>query len=154
MDDSPSTSRLIAISGRQQTVFYTNLEDVPLDELYFHLHANTLEGQITVADVTVDGLAVTPDTSDAGLLRVPLPSPLAPGAATVSTMNFTTIVPTDIGRNYGVLAYFEDILAAAHFYPMLAVYDDEGWNTAAPDMQGDLTYSDAAFYPGARDRPG
>jgi aminopeptidase N len=29
---------------------------------------------------------------------------------------------------------------------MLAVYDDEGWNTAAPDIQGDLTYSDAGFY--------
>ncbi len=55
-------------------------------------------------------------------------------------------MPTDIGRNYGVLAYYDDILALAHFYPMLAVYDDEGWNITAPDIQGDLTYSDAAFY--------
>ena len=136
---------MIAIAGRQ-TVTYTNLEDVPLDDIYFHLHANTLEGQITVADVTVDGLAVTPDTSDAGLLRVPLPSPLAPGGVATIDMSFITSVPTDIGRNYGVLAYYDDILALAHFYPMLAVYDDEGWNVAAPDIQGDLTYSDAAFY--------
>jgi aminopeptidase N len=55
-------------------------------------------------------------------------------------------VATDIGRNYGVLAYTEDILALAHFYPMLSVYDDEGWNTVEADIQGDLTYSDAAFY--------
>lgn len=133
------------ITGRQ-TVTYTNLEDVPLDDVYFHLHANTLEGRITVADVAVDGRPVVPDTSDAGLLRVPLPSPLAPGGVATLDMTFETSVPTDIGRNYGVLAYFDDILALAHFYPMLAVYDDEGWNVVAPDIQGDLTYSDAAFY--------
>ncbi len=133
------------LAGRQ-TVTYTNLENVPLDDIYFHLHANTLEGHTTVADVTVDGLAVTPDTSDAGLLRVPLPSPLAPGDVATLDMTFTTSVPTDIGRNYGVLAYYDDILALAHFYPMLAVYDQDGWNVAAPDIQGDLTYSDAAFY--------
>ena len=133
------------LAGRQ-TVTYTNLEDVPLDDVYFHLHANTLEGHITVEDVTVNGLSVVPDTSDAGLLRVPLPSPLEPGGVVTIDMAFTTIVPTDIGRNYGVLAYYDDILALAHFYPMVAVYDDEGWNVAAPDIQGDLTYSDAAFY--------
>ncbi|MCA9867073.1 MAG: hypothetical protein KIS95_13555 [Anaerolineae bacterium] len=133
------------IAGRQ-TVTYTNLENVALDHIYFHLHANTLEGHITVGNVTADGLPVAPDTSDAGLLRVPLPSPLPPGGVVTIDMTFETSVPTDIGRNYGVLAYFDDILALAHFYPMLAVYDDEGWNTAAPDIQGDLTYSDTAFY--------
>ena len=81
-----------------------------LDHIYFHLHANTLEGHITVGNVTADGLPVAPDTSDAGLLRVPLPSPLPPGGV-VNDMTFETSVPTDIGRNYGVLASFDDILA-------------------------------------------
>ncbi|MBP6016108.1 MAG: M1 family metallopeptidase [Candidatus Promineofilum sp.] len=133
------------VAGRQ-IVTYTNLEDVPLDDIYFHLHANTLEGRITVDGVTVDGAPVVPDTSDAGLLHLLLPSPLEPGAVATIDMTFETNVPTDIGRNYGVLAYYDDILALAHFYPMLAVYDDDGWNVAAPDIQGDLTYSDAAFY--------
>ena len=136
----------LAIVRGRQTVFYTNLEDVPLDALYFHRHANTLGGLITVTDVTVDGVPMVTEDADNHMLRVPLSSPLAPGAATAVSMNFTTIVPTDIGRNYGVLAYYEDILALAHFYPMLAVYDATGWNTAEPDVQGDLTYSDAAFY--------
>ncbi|CUS03830.2 putative Peptidase M1 membrane alanine aminopeptidase [Candidatus Promineifilum breve] len=136
----------LAIVRGRQTVFYTNLEDTPLDALYFHLHAKTLGGLITVTDVTVDGTAVIADDTINHLLRVPLPAPLAPGAATAVAMNFTTIVPTEIGRNYGVLAYYEEVLALAHFYPMLAVYDATGWNTVEPDVQGDLTYSDAAFF--------
>ena len=136
---------LAVIRGRQ-TLFYTNLEDVPLNALYFHRHANTLGGLITVEELTQDGTPVQAEDADNHLLRVPLQSPLAPGAATTIAMNFTTIVPADIGRNYGVLAYYEDILALAHFYPMLAVYDATGWDTAEPDVQGDLTYSDAAFF--------
>lgn len=135
---------LSAISGRL-TLTYTNVEDATLTDLYFHLHAQTLEGGISVAAVTVDGVAVAAAV-EGDMLRVPLPAPLAPGGVATVDMTFETAVPTEIGRNYGVLAYYEGILAAAHFYPMLAVYDDEGWNTAAPDIQGDLTYSDAGFY--------
>lgn len=135
---------LTALNGRQ-TVTYTNLEDVELSEIYFHLHPVTLEGAIAVSDVTVNGAPVAAETTDA-ILRVPLPAPLMPGQTTTIDMTFDTTIPIDIGRNYGVLAYHDDILALAHFYPMLAVFDDEGWNITAPDIQGDLTYSDAAFY--------
>ena len=61
-------------------------------------------------------------------------------------MRFRTEVPTEIGRNYGVLAFTEGVLALAHFYPMLSVYDVQGWNTAEADIQGDLTFSDAGYY--------
>lgn len=133
-----------AVEGRQ-VVAFTNLEDVALNEVYFHLHPITLDGAIRVSNVSVDGAPVEATTDDA-LLRVPLASPLAPGESVMIGMEFSTTVPTDIGRNYGVLAYYDDILALAHFYPMLAVYDEEGWNTTAPDVQGDLTYSDAGFF--------
>ncbi len=139
IDDS--MSRVVG----QQTLFYTNLEDVALTEIYFHLHPNTLNGRITVSDVVVDGAPVEPAV-EGDVLRVPLPAALAPGDAAVLNMAFQTDVPREIGRNYGVLAYYDDILALAHFYPMVSVYDDEGWNVAAPDIQGDLTYSDAGFY--------
>ncbi len=135
---------LDTLEGRQ-TLTYTNLEDVALEELYFHLHAKTLSGAMAVSEVVVDGAPV--DAAVEGdVLRVPLAAPLPPGDTTAVAMRFQTTVPTDIGRNYGVLTYFEDILALAHFYPMLAVYDDEGWNIVPPDVQGDLTYSDVAFY--------
>lgn len=133
-----------AVEGRQ-VVAFTNLEDVALDDVYFHLHPVTLDGAIRVSNVSVDGAPVEA-AAEAAVLRVPLPLPLPPGESATIAMDFANTVPTDIGRNYGVLAYYDDILALAHFYPMLAVYDGEGWNTAAPDIQGDLTYSDAGFF--------
>jgi aminopeptidase N len=48
--------------------------------------------------------------------------------------------------NYGVLAYFDNVLTLAHAYPMIAVYDDEGWNAEIPPQSGDVTYADASFF--------
>lgn len=138
---------LRVVDGRQ-TVFYTNAEDVALEEVYFHLHPNLLDSAIDVTNVTVNGAAATTEIEGAkrSILRVPLAAPLPPGEMAVIDMTFQTRVATDIGRNYGVLASYEGILALAHFYPMLSVHDDTGWNTAEADIQGDLTYSDAGFY--------
>jgi aminopeptidase N len=38
------------------------------------------------------------------------------------------------------------VLALAHAYPTIPVYDDEGWNAEIPARQGDVTYTDASFY--------
>ncbi len=142
IDDSLTT-----VEGRQ-TVTYTNQEAVTLSEIVFHLHPNLLDSAITVSDLTVDGVAATTSLSGRArsILTVALPAPLPPGESVTIDLRFLTEVPTEIGRNYGVLAYSEGILALAHFYPMLSVYDATGWNTAEADIQGDLTYSDAAYY--------
>ena len=142
LDDS-----LSVVTGRQ-TVYYTNQEDEPLSEIYFHLYPNLLDSAIEVSEVTVSGAkAATEISGDSGsMMRVALPAPLAPGATTTIGMRFRTDVATEIGRNYGVLAAYEEILALAHFYPMLSVYDATGWNTTEADIQGDLTYSDPGYY--------
>ena len=138
---------LTTVEGRQ-TVYYTNQENVALSEIVFHLHPNLLDSAITVSDLTVDGATATPALSGAAqsIMTVPLAAPLPPGERITIDLRFRTEVATEIGRNYGVLASYEGILALAHFYPMLSVYDDTGWNTAEADIQGDLTYSDAAYY--------
>ncbi len=138
---------LRTVTGRQ-TVFYTNMEAAPLSEIVFHLHPNLLDSAIDVSDLTVDGAPAPTTISGAkrSILTVALPAPLPPGATTTLDMRFVTEVATDIGRNYGVLAIYDGILALAHFYPMLSVYDATGWNTAEADVQGDLTYSDAGYY--------
>lgn len=138
---------LQSVEGRQM-VFYTNQEDTPLPEIVFHLHPNLLDSDIAVFDVLVEGAPVAIDISgtNRSVMTVPLPAPLPPGATVTLDMRFRTEIATDIGRNYGVLAFVDDILALAHFYPMLSVYDDTGWNTAEADIQGDLTYSDAGYY--------
>ena len=57
-----------------------------------------------------------------------------------------TLSTTDMGHlqcsNYGVFAFVDNALALAHFYPQVAVYDDEGWNAAPPPANADPTYAD------------
>ena len=61
-------------------------------------------------------------------------------------MDFNLDVPQTVDLNYGVQAYYDDVLALAHAYPMIAVYDDEGWNAEIPPQSGDVTYADMSFF--------
>ena len=134
------------ITGVEE-VRYTNNEDVELGEVQFHLFPNILGGQMAISSVTVNAQEV--DVSyelENSVMRVPLQPPLQRGQSAIVQMNFNVTVPQSLESNYGVLAYVEDVLALAHAYPMIAVYDDEGWNTDLPAQNGDVTYADASFY--------
>jgi hypothetical protein len=130
-----------------EEVRYTNAEEVALNEVQFRLFPTILGGEMTITDLSVDGGPVAPrmELLDS-LMVVPLAAPLEPGASIILRMGFTVTVPQQVEQNYGVLAYFDNVLALAHAYPMLAVYDDEGWNSEVPPPSGDVTYSDAAFF--------
>jgi len=137
---------LYSVSGRQE-VRYSNQEDVALNELFFHLFPNILGGRTTVSDVTLNGEPVTPEyDSVRSVMGVPLASPLAPGEQVVVGMDFKVDVPSEGGSNYGVFATVDDVLALAHFYPQVAVFDDEGWNIDLPSENADPTYGDSSFY--------
>jgi len=134
------------ITGTEQ-VRYTNAEEIALQEVQFRLFPNILGGEMTVSNVKAEGQSVTPEYElQDSLLIVPLSKPLEPGQSVVLSMDFAVTVPQDVELNYGVLAYFEDVLTLAHAYPMVAVYDDEGWNAEIPPQSGDVTYADAAFF--------
>ncbi len=137
---------LLTVAG-QQEVFYTNQEDASLDEIYFHLYPNLLGGRSTISGLTVNGQPVEPELrNQETILRVPLPAPLEPGEQAMVGMNFEVDVPTEGGSNYGVFAAVDDVLALAHFYPQVAVYDDAGWNIDLPPPNADVTYADTGFY--------
>ena len=134
------------ITGTQE-VQYTNSEDTELGEVQFHLFPNILGGAMTLSSVTVDENEVEVSYgSENSVMRIPLQPPLQPGQSAILSMNFNVTVPLSPDSNYGVLAYVDDVLALAHAYPMIAVYDDEGWNTDLPSQNGDVTYADASFY--------
>ncbi|MEO5886926.1 MAG: M1 family metallopeptidase, partial [Anaerolineales bacterium] len=128
-----------------EEVRYTNQEDVILGEVQFHLFPNILGGEITVSAVKVNDNDVSYDAGNS-VMRVPLQPALLPGHSAVLAIDFAVRVPQSLGPNYGVLAYYEDVLTLAHIYPMIAVYDDEGWNIKPPAQIGDVTYADASFY--------
>jgi hypothetical protein len=137
---------LSALTG-QASVRYANQETVPLDEVVFHLHPNLLGGEMTISDVTVDGAAAEPEYGlERTTMSVPLAAPLAPGGQALVAMSFAVQVPTDMDRNYGVLALVDGQLSLAHFYPMVAVYDAAGWHRTPPVPHSDVTFSDVSFY--------
>jgi hypothetical protein len=134
------------VSGTEE-VRYTNAEDIPLDQVQLRLFPNILGGEMTISNLTVEEQSVTPQLElQNSLLIVPLATPLAPGQNVVLRMEFAITVPQTVELNYGVLSYFDDVLTLAHAYPMIAVYDDEGWNSEIPPQSGDVTYADTSFF--------
>jgi peptidase M1-like protein len=137
---------LYHVTGAEE-VRYTNAETVPLNEVQLRLFPNILGGEMTVTDVKIDEKSVTPKYGlENSLLIVPFAKPLEPNQSLILSMDFAVTVPQSVELNYGVLAYFDDVLALAHAYPMFSVYDDEGWNAEIPQNYGDVTYTDASFY--------
>ena len=137
---------LVHVEGTE-TVFYTNRENRTLDDIQFRLFPNILGGKMEVRDLTVDGKPVAPSYGlENSLMIVKFENPLAVGQSLRFDMDFSLEVPTDVELNYGVLAYYEGVLALAHAYPVIPVYNEEGWNVELPPQSGDLTFNDAAFY--------
>jgi hypothetical protein len=135
-----------SLQGREE-VYYTNREAEPLTEIYFRLFPNLAEGSTTVSNVTVNGLPVEPGyEQQQSAMRVPLAPALPPGSSVVVGLDFAVTVPNGEGGNYGTFAFLEGVLALAHFYPMIAVYDDEGWNVEIAPFIGDVVYADTSFY--------
>jgi hypothetical protein len=130
-----------------QVICYTNREGEPLGEVYFRLFPNLLGGAATVSALRVDGEDVAPlyELADSAL-RVPLPTALQPGEGTVIEMDFEVEVAQEMTRNYGLFGLFDGVLSLHEAYPVIPVYDDEGWNVELPSPQGDITYYDASFY--------
>ena len=136
----------LTLSGREEAR-YTNQEDAALDEVYFRLFPNLAGGAASVSGVKVDGEDVEPVYElENSAVRVPLPDPLDPGEQVVIKMDFTVEVPTEMGGNYGLFGYFDEVLVLDEFYPVIPVYDEEGWNVEVPPPTGDVTHFDASFY--------
>jgi hypothetical protein len=136
----------LTVSGTAE-IQYTNNEAVDLEALYLRLYPNAdhyEEGETRIDAVNVDGAAVryTFEDPERTVLQVPLPSPLAPDAGTRLQIGFEVQVPRRSDR----FGYDQGVMSLGHWYPMLAVYDDEGWNLDPYVALGDAFYSDVALF--------
>ena len=136
-----------ALLRGHEEVEYTNREDTALNEVYFRLFPNVAGGVVTVSAVEVNGQDVQPvyEFEDSAV-RVPLPQALQPGEQVIIDLDFEIKVAFDMGGNYGLFGYFDDVLVLDTFYPVIPVYDDEGWNVEVPPPNGDWPYFDVSFY--------
>jgi hypothetical protein len=131
----------------EEQIRYTNQEDVPLNEIYLRLFPSISGGSTSILQAQIDGEDVFPGYElEDSALRLPLAEPLQPGQKIVIRLVFAVEVPEGEGGNYAAFSYSDGVLALAHFYPMIPVYNDEGWNLEVPPPYGDVTFNDSSFY--------
>lgn len=153
------------IKGYQQITYHNN-EELILEDLYMHLYPNSFDhrdivpfnraefhrayplgfdpGFIEVHSVKIKGrhgLWEYTDMHRRGL-RVILDQPLAPMQNTVIEIDYTVKLPRCNGR----FGYGERTVKAANWYPVVAVFDDSGWNLDPYYSIGDPFYSDNSNY--------
>jgi len=140
-----------------QIVDITNQETVPLDSLFFRLLPNGGKsyggGSLDVSRIAVDGQEVPGKLSlSDSVLEVPLAQPLAIGESVQVELDFSGVIPVDFEEDasgesgYGIYNFTDGVLALSGWYPILAVYDEDGWNLDSVSAIGDSVYSDTAVY--------
>jgi len=129
---------------------YTNRENVALDGLNLRLYPNILGGVMVVSDLTLDGVSVESSLERGdSVLRIDLPQALAPGAKADIAGTFSIEFPREISEesgHYGLFGSFDTFLALEESYPLIAVYDEDGWDIDLPAPHGDLTHLDVSYY--------
>ncbi|PWI48062.1 hypothetical protein CEE45_08540 [Candidatus Heimdallarchaeota archaeon B3_Heim] len=133
---------------------YVNNENINIDQLYFHLFPNAsvnedIPGYLLVNSVkTKDQVQELDFTFGNQLLNLTLPQPVLPDGTFSLWMEFETAITTNDSFR---LNYKDDptkglVYALCNYYPILAVFDDDGWNLEPQYFVGDPFYSDVANY--------
>ena len=146
----------LSLAGTEWVTF-TNREGVPLSEIYFRLYPQAkvvYGGTMRVTRATVGNQEVTPEVTleDHTAIRLPLPQLLEPNAQVAIRLDFSAQVPRDFGGDvktsemYGIFNYSAGVMTLANWYPILAVYDEQGWHLPPVTGAGDAVYSDVALY--------
>jgi hypothetical protein len=134
-------------------ILYTNNERVDLDSIYLRLYPNAednAEGETRIDAVNiVDAVNIGGNAADWSfedvehtVLQVPLPAPLRPGDQATLQIAFSVTVP----RRSDYFGYEQGVMSLGYWYPILAVYDDEGWNLDQHTTLGEIYYSDTGVY--------
>lgn len=133
------------ISG-SQNVRYVNAEGREMDSLYFRLWTNEevftdLGGGTEVSSVTVDGVKAR-FTVEGTKLEVQLPTPLPENATAEVSLEFETRVP-EIAAPFG---HHSGVTSLGVWHPVLAVYDEDGWNLPPTTEFGEPYFAEVADY--------
>jgi hypothetical protein len=128
-------------------VYFINNQETPLSEIYFRLFPNYNGGEYEIRDVQAAGEGASWGfESEKTALRVALPQPLSPGDEQDILISFSLSIPEEMGGNYDIFGYHDQILALDNLLPVIPVYDQDGWQIDYPAKSGDLPYVDPGFY--------
>jgi hypothetical protein len=142
----------------QTNITYVNHADVSLSELYFHLYPNAFlpNGGMEIFAILHSGLQLNYTISgiDDTILEVDLvggfgPGLLSPGGIVTLTLDWQVEVPYSQDRFgwYNRTDPFDFLgYNLGNWHPIVAVYDDRGWDTKPYSHIGESFYSDVATY--------
>lgn len=153
-----------------QTVTLTNNSSGPLEELYFHIYPNrgyTAQEKVFLlryasyfkvnpfpegfqeADFKIESVKQNEDSlkffiegEDKTFLKIPLKKALGAGEKTEVTIYFRLKIP----HAYGRLGWHENVITLSHWYPILSVYDQQGWHNHPFYPFHRPFFSEASFY--------
>lgn len=149
-----------------QRVTYINNEKIKIDKVYFHLYPNAFseketvpfvfddlmnvyprgfsEGYINIDEVYIDGKKVlyNIDEENDTIMEVIFPNELDVGKKISIDMKYTIKIPPAVER----FGYGDDTYNFGNWYPVIAVYDDSGWNLDPYYPIGDPFYTDISNY--------
>lgn len=130
---------------------YTNTRNEALSELVFRLYPNAETiyggGSLSVAGVEQAGTPLKGELSEDGtILRVGLGQPLAPEERVSLDLNFSAQVPSRTTQGYGIFNRALGVLCLAGWYPVLAVYGEDGWDTSPVPATGDAMFAETSLY--------
>jgi hypothetical protein len=157
------------IAARQKVIF-TNNSTRQLDEIYFHIYPHRKYtqreikfmyryagyfkinpfpegfqgGDLKINAVSCDGRPLTYviEGSDQTILKVALNAALAPNESREITLDFTV----DIPHAYGKFGWHKDIATLVRWYPILSVFDEQGWHNYPFYLYHLPHFSDASYY--------
>ena len=137
---------IMRLTGTQE-IHYTNQEDESLNTIYLRLFPNISGDYLSISDLIIDGEKVHPIMEHNNTTaRLVLPEPLAPGESLVIFFKFNSIVPNEMGGNYGLYVYTDGILALDAFFPIIPAYEVGQWQVEEPSINADMLFTDVAFY--------
>lgn len=153
-----------SFTGEQKT-FFTNTTDEELTDIYFRLYPNAFKnyedaphlfferryteesyvnGYLNIEKLSVSGKEIdfTIQGMDDTLLMIELANPLINGESIEIEMEFFVKLPTSMDR----FGYNDDTINFGNWYPVLSVYDENGWSKDPYYALGDPFYTDIANY--------
>ncbi|MDI3311660.1 MAG: M1 family peptidase, partial [Thermoanaerobacterium sp.] len=150
-----------------EVVDFINTDDVNLSEVYMHLYPNAFKdkdkvpftkeeiglaypngfkpGYIEINGVTFGKntkAAYSIDQKTGEILKILLPKKLGKGDRIKFAIDFKVQIPPSCGR----FGYGKNTIQVTNFYPILSVYDQNGWNNDPYYALGDPFYSDVSNY--------
>jgi len=138
------------VAGRMR-LDYVNTTGERLPELVFRLYPNAEAiyggGSLSVAGVEQAGTSLAGELSeDVTILSVRLGQPLAPEESVSLDLSFSAQVPSRTSQGYGIFNRALGVLCLAGWYPVLAAYGDDGWDTSPVPDTGDAMLAEISFY--------